>query len=134
MRWPCWEYGLDVKNDAQGNLAKFIKSPWLGQVFVSRTRLGVSRGNHYHHTKTEKFFVIISGDGLIRFRHIEGTEIIEYRVRGEDYRVVEILPEYTHSITNVGTTEMITLFGANEILDPGRPDTYFFPVDLGEGS
>ena len=126
-----WEYGLDIKSDTRGNLAEFIKSPWFGQVFVSRTRPGITRGNHYHHTKTEKFFVI-AGEGLIRFRHIEGTEILEYRVRGEDYRVVDIPPGYTHSITNVGTTELITLFWASEIFDPDRPDTYFLPVDLRE--
>ena len=71
------EYGLDVKRDARGSLAEFIKSPWFGQIFVSRTRPGVTRGNHYHHTKTEKFFVV-AGEGLIRFRHIEGDEIHEY--------------------------------------------------------
>lgn len=128
-----WEYGLDIKSDARGNLAEFIKSPWFGQVFVSRTHPGITRGNHYHHVKTEKFFVI-AGEGLIRFRHIEGTEILEYRVRGEDYRVVEIPPGYTHSITNVGQTEMITLFWASEIFDPDRPDTYFLPVDIAEKS
>jgi len=123
-----WEYGLDIKSDNRGNLAEFIKSPWFGQVFISRTLPGITRGNHYHHTKTEKFLVI-AGEGLIRFRHIEKAEILEYRVRGEDYRVVEIPPGYTHSITNVGTTEMITLFWASEIFDPERPDTYFVPVD-----
>lgn len=127
---PRWQYGLDIRRDARGSLAEFIKSPWFGQIFVSRTFPGVTRGNHYHHVKTEKFFVI-GGEGLIRFRHIEGTEIIEHRVRGEDYRVVEIPPGYTHSITNVGTTEMITLFWASEIFDPDRPDTWFLPVEEG---
>ena len=128
-----WEYGLEIKADARGNLAEFVKSPWFGQVFVSRTRPGITRGNHYHHTKTEKFFVI-AGEGLIRFRQIEGSDILEYRVRGQDYRVIEIPPGYTHSITNVGTTEMITLFWASEVFDPDRPDTYFLPVDLREAS
>ncbi len=123
-----WEYGLDIKTDGRGSLAEFIKSPSFGQVFLSRTRPGITRGNHYHHTKTEKFFVI-AGEGLIRFRPIDGTEILEYRVRGEDYRVIEIPPGYTHSITNVGTTELITLFWASEVFDPDRPDTYFLPVD-----
>ena len=123
-----WQYGLDVKSDARGNLAEFIKSPWFGQIFVSRTLPGVTRGNHYHHVKTEKFFVV-AGEGLIRFRHIEGTEIIEHRVRGEDYRVVEIPPGYAHSITNVGTTELITLFWASEVFDRDRPDTCFVAVD-----
>jgi UDP-2-acetamido-2,6-beta-L-arabino-hexul-4-ose reductase len=128
-----WEYGLDIKSDNRGNLAEFVKSPCFGQIFVSRTRPGITRGNHYHHTKTEKFLVI-AGEGLIRFRHIAGTEVLEYPVRGEDYRVVEIPPGYTHSITNVGTNEMVTLFWASETFAPDRPDTYFLPVDPPQAS
>ena len=123
-----WEYGLGIKRDARGNLAEFIKSPWFGQIFVSRTLPGITRGNHYHHTKTEKFLVL-AGEGLIRFRHIEGGDICEHRVRGEEYRVVEIPPGYTHSITNVSGGEMITLFWSSEIFDPNRSDTFFLPVD-----
>lgn len=123
-----WEYGLEIRSDSRGDLAEFIKSSWFGQVFVSRTRPGVTRGNHYHHAKTEKFLVL-SGEGLIRFRHIERDEILEYRIRGEDYRVVEVPPGYTHSITNVGSNEMLTLFWASEIFNPDRPDTYFLPVE-----
>lgn len=123
-----WRYGLDVKADARGSLAEFIKSPWFGQIFVSRTRPGITRGNHYHHVKTEKFLVV-AGEALIRFRHIERAEIVEHRVRGEEYQVVEIPPGYTHSITNVGTTELITLFWASEVFDPDRPDTWFLPVE-----
>ena len=123
-----WEYGLDIKSDDRGNLAEFIKSPSFGQVFISRTRPGITRGNHYHHTKTEKFFVV-AGQGLIRLRHVEGTEILEYPVRGEDYRIVQIPPGFTHSITNVGTSELITLFWASEVFDPDCPDTFFLPVD-----
>ncbi len=126
-----WEYGLDIKRDERGSLAEFIKSPWFGQVFVSRTAPGVTRGNHYHHVKTEKFFVV-AGEGLVRFRAVGGDEIIEHRVRGEDYRVVEIPPGYTHSITNVGESEMITLFWASEIFDQERPDTFYLSVDQQE--
>lgn len=128
-----WEYGLDIKSDNRGNLAEFIKSPWFGQIFISRTHPGITRGNHFHHTKTEKFLVI-AGEGLIRFRHVSGDEILEFRVRGEDYRVVEIPPGYTHSITNIGSSEMITLFWASEIFDPARPDTTFVTVDQGGAS
>lgn len=124
-----WEYGLTIRSDDRGSLAEFVKSPWFGQIFVSRTKPGITRGNHFHHVKTEKFFVI-SGTGLIRFRHLHETNILEYRVRGEDYRVVEIPPGYTHSITNVGSDELITLFWASEIFDPDRPDTYYLPVDV----
>ncbi|MEI8373987.1 MAG: NAD-dependent epimerase/dehydratase family protein [Planctomycetota bacterium] len=124
-----WEYGLDVKCDARGNLAEFIKSPWFGQIFLSRTRPGITRGNHYHHAKTEKFLVV-AGEGLIRFRHVESEAIQEFHVRGEDYRVVDIPPGHTHSITNIGPGEMITLFWSSEIFNPDRLDTYFLPVDL----
>lgn len=121
------EYGLDIKADDRGSLAEFIKSRHFGQIFVSRTRPGIMRGNHYHHTKIEKFFVI-GGEGVIRMRHIDGDEVIEYRVRGEDYRIVDIPPGYTHSIENTGDSEMLTLFWASEVFDPDRPDTYFLQV------
>lgn len=123
-----WEYGLEKRSDPRGSLAEFVKSAAFGQIFVSRTGPGITRGNHYHHTKTEKFLVL-SGEALIRFRDVEGDTIHEFPIRGEDYRVVDIPPGYTHSITNVGTTEMITLFWASEIFNPAQADTYFVPVD-----
>jgi UDP-2-acetamido-2,6-beta-L-arabino-hexul-4-ose reductase len=121
------EYGLDIKADQRGSLAEFLKSPHCGQVFVSRTHPGITRGNHYHHTKTEKFFVV-EGEGLIRMRRVEGDEVIEYRVAGSSFRVVDIPPGYTHSISNVGRTDMVTVFWASEPLDPDHPDTYALPV------
>lgn len=123
------EYQLDIKSDPRGSLAEFVKGDAFGQIFVSRTRPGITRGNHYHHTKTEKFFVV-EGEGLIRMRPIEGTEVSEYRVTGSSYQVVDIPPGLTHSITNVGATEMVTLFWSSEIFDPNRTDTYFLPVDV----
>lgn len=122
------EYGLTIRSDQRGNLAEFIKSRHFGQIFLSRTHPGVTRGNHYHHTKTEKFFVI-AGEGIIRMRRIDSDEIVQYRVRGEDYRVVDIPPGHTHCITNVGSSEMITLFWASELFDPDRPDTFYLNVD-----
>jgi UDP-2-acetamido-2,6-beta-L-arabino-hexul-4-ose reductase len=124
---PMLAYGLEIKADARGSLAEFIKSPHFGQVFLSRTRPGVTRGNHYHHSKTEKFLVL-AGTGVIRMRPIEGDAVAEYRVCGEDYRVVDIPPGHTHSITNVGGDELVTLFWASEIFNPDRPDTYYLDV------
>lgn len=118
---------LEIKSDQRGGLAEFIKSKHFGQIFISRTRPGVTRGNHYHHTKAEKFFVV-EGEGIIRMRHIESPEVMEYRVRGEAFQVIDIPPGYTHSIENAGAREMVTLFWASEIFDPDRPDTYFLPV------
>lgn len=120
-------YNLDVKSDQRGSLAEFIKSPAMGQIFVSRTHPGVTRGNHFHHTKTEKFLVV-QGDAVIRFLHIEGGQVIEYRVRGEDYRVLDIPPGYTHSIENVGRDELVTLFWSSQVFDPQNPDTFSQPV------
>jgi UDP-2-acetamido-2,6-beta-L-arabino-hexul-4-ose reductase len=120
-------YSLKVRSDERGSLAEILKSPSMGQVFVSRTRPGVTRGDHYHHTKTEKF-IVVQGEAVIRFRHIESEQIIEHCVRGEDFRVLDIPPGYTHSIENTGRDELVTLFWASEILDPEEPDTYFDPV------
>ncbi len=116
-------YPLDIKRDNRGELAEFLKSPHCGQIFVSRTKPGITRGNHFHHTKVEKFLVL-EGDAAIRFRHIESNAVLTYRVSGKDFRVLDIPPGYTHSIENVGTGEMVVLFWASEIFDPATPDTY----------
>lgn len=122
-----FSYQLCLKADNRGDLFEWLKSPDFGQVFVSVTKPGVIRGNHYHHTKTEKFLVI-KGIGEIRFRKIDEQEIIIYRVNGEHPTVVDIPPGYTHSITNIDDSDMITLFWANEIFNPLKPDTYFLDV------
>ncbi len=121
---------LEVKTDARGSLAEFIKAEHCGQIFVSRTVPGVTRGNHYHHTKAEKFLVV-EGKGLIRMQPIEGGSVDEYAVEGSRYQVIDIPPGFTHSIRNVGRGEMVTLFWSSEIFNPDRPDTYYLPV--GEG-
>jgi UDP-2-acetamido-2,6-beta-L-arabino-hexul-4-ose reductase len=120
-------YPLQQRADARGTLAELLKSPHFGQMFVSRTHPGVTRGNHYHDVKVEKFCVL-EGDAVIRFRPILGNEVSEHRVSGTDFKVVDIPPGMTHSIENVGKTEMIVLFWASEILDPQYPDTHFLEV------
>jgi UDP-2-acetamido-2,6-beta-L-arabino-hexul-4-ose reductase len=122
------QHNMDIKSDDRGSLAEFIKEKHFGQIFVSRTKPGITRGNHYHHTKTEKFLVM-EGDGLIRMRAVEGGPVLEYSVTGSKYQVVDIPPGFTHSITNVGTGEMVTLFWSSEMFDPNCPDTYFSSVD-----
>ena len=122
-------HSLEIKSDARGSLAEFIKQKSFGQVFVSRTKPGITRGNHYHHTKSEKFFVV-EGEGLIRMRAIEGGLVEEYPVNGSEYQVIDIPPGFTHSITNVGASEMVTLFWSSEMFDPNRSDTYYLPVDF----
>jgi UDP-2-acetamido-2,6-beta-L-arabino-hexul-4-ose reductase len=122
-----FSYLLDKRNDPRGCLAEFMKSPSLGQFFISRTEPGVTRGNHYHHTKTEKFLVV-EGEAVIRFRPLQGEQIIEYHVKGKDFQVVDIPPGYTHSIENVGSDELVTLFWASEVFDLNNSDTYSLPV------
>jgi UDP-2-acetamido-2,6-beta-L-arabino-hexul-4-ose reductase len=116
-------YGLQQRSDPRGTLAELLKSPHAGQIFVSRTKPGVTRGNHYHDLKVEKFCVL-EGDAVIRFRPVLGDKVTEHRVSGTDFTVVDIPPGATHSIENVGSSEMIVLFWASEILDRDRPDTH----------
>lgn len=120
-------YNLTKRTDPRGSLAEFVKSPPFGQIFVSRTKPGITRGNHYHHAKTEKFLVL-EGEAIVRFRHIQSGKVIEVPVDGEAYRVVDIPPGYTHSIENVGTGTLVTLFWASEIFDPANPDTTYEDV------
>ena len=116
-------YPLVQRADSRGVLAELLKSPHSGQVFVSRTKPGVTRGNHFHDLKVEKFCVL-EGDAVIRFRPILGEAVTEHRVSGTDLKVVDIPPGVTHNIENVGPGEMIVLFWASEILDRERPDTH----------
>jgi UDP-2-acetamido-2,6-beta-L-arabino-hexul-4-ose reductase len=143
-------YSLDQRVDQRGELAELLKSSAIGQIFVSRTRPGITRGNHFHDTKVEKF-VVLEGEAVIRFRHIgtdirgqgsssfakasadrevggQRAEIIEYRINGRDFKVVDIPAGYTHSIENIGSNDLIVLFWADEIFDPDKPDTYYEEV------
>lgn len=129
LETPDYLYQLARKADQRGSLAEFIKSPSIGQLFISRTVPGVTRGNHYHHTKTEKFLVV-QGEGIIRLRHVHSDEVTAFPVRGDAYQVVDIPPGYTHSIENVGEGEMVTLFWSSELFNPDKTDTYFEPVLL----
>jgi UDP-2-acetamido-2,6-beta-L-arabino-hexul-4-ose reductase len=126
---PENDFGYPVKlnTDNRGWLFELIKSDYFGQIFVSKSPSGITRGNHYHDTKVEKFCVI-QGQGVIRFRRIDSDQILEYPVDDRAIKVVDIPPGYTHSIENTGKGEMICLFWANQIFAPVRPDTYFDPV------
>lgn len=119
----AFAYDLEQRRDGRGSLAELLKSPHFGQIFVSRTRPGITRGNHYHDVKVEKFCVV-EGEAVVRFRDVQGGEILEYPVSGADFRVVDIPPGYAHSIENVGDGELVVLFWACEIFDPASPDTY----------
>lgn len=124
-----FSYQLTKNSDERGYLAEFIKSHEFGQIFISKTKPGISRGDHWHKTKIEKFFVI-SGSAEITFRNkIDSQEIIRYEVSGDEMRVVDIPVGYVHAIKNVGDTDLITIFWANEILDKKHPDTHYEKVE-----
>ena len=123
----AFSYPLKINTDERGSLYELLKTERAGQIFISTTKPGITRGNHYHHLKTEKF-IVIQGEGVIRLRKINGEDIIEYKVKGTEPTVVDIPPGYTHNITNTGNTDMLTLFWANEIFNSTQPDTHFLKV------
>jgi len=120
-------YALEQKVDPRGELAEILKSAPLGQVFLSRTRPGITRGHHYHDSKVEKF-IVVEGEAVIRLRPIRGEDAVEYRVTGREFRVVDIPPGYTHAIENVGAGDLVVLFWANQMFDPEHPDTYALKI------
>jgi UDP-2-acetamido-2,6-beta-L-arabino-hexul-4-ose reductase len=122
-----FSYELKMNEDHRGSFTEFIKTPDRGQVSVNISKPGITKGNHWHHTKNEKFLVV-SGKGVIRFRKIDSDEIIEYFVTGGKMKVLDIPTGYTHNIENLGDTDMVTIMWANEYFDPEKPDTYFLEV------
>lgn len=120
-------YDLKMNIDHRGSFTEFIKTDDRGQVSINVSKPGVIKGNHWHHTKNEKFLVV-SGKGIIRFRKIDESEIIEYYVSGDKLQVVDIPPGYTHNIENIGNTDLVTIMWANEKFDSHRPDTYYMEV------
>ena len=117
-------YTLDKKCDNRGSFTEFIRTNDRGQVSVNVAKPGITKGNHWHHTKNEKFLVV-SGEAEIAFRKVGDTEVITYRVTGDEMKVVDIPCGYTHNIKNVGETDLVTVMWANEAFNPDKPDTYF---------
>jgi UDP-2-acetamido-2,6-beta-L-arabino-hexul-4-ose reductase len=122
-----FSYDLKMNVDQRGSFTEFIKTPDRGQVSVNISKPGITKGNHWHHTKNEKFLVV-SGLGVIRFRKIDSDEVLEYFVNGDKMEVVDIPTGYTHNIENLGDTDMVTIMWANEAFDPEKPDTYYLEV------
>lgn len=120
-------YDLNMHCDNRGSFTEFLRTPERGQVSVNISKPGIVKGNHWHHTKNEKFLVV-KGEGVIRFRQIFSDEVIEYHVSGEKLQVVDIPCGYTHNIENVGEGEMVTVMWANEAFDPAHPDTFAMQV------
>ena len=123
-----FSYPLKMNIDERGSFTEFIKTLDRGQVSINISKPGITKGNHWHHTKNEKFLVV-SGQGMIRFRKIGTDVIIEYPVSGDKMEVVDIPTGYTHSISNTAKTDMVTVMWCNEMYDPENPDTFFESVE-----
>ncbi|KRE57656.1 polysaccharide biosynthesis C-terminal domain-containing protein [Paenibacillus sp. Soil750] len=122
-----FSYELKMNCDNRGSFTEFIRTPERGQVSINVSKPGVTKGNHWHHSKTEKFLVV-SGEALIRFRGIHSEEIIEYTVNGDKLQVIDIPSGYTHSIVNIGESDLVTVMWVNECFNSENPDTYFLKV------
>lgn len=122
-----FSYDLKMNVDERGSFTEFLKTKEFGQVSINVSKPGITKGNHWHHSKNEKFLVV-SGKGLIQFRNIFNDDIIEYYVSGDKMEVVDIPTGYTHNIINLGDTDLVTVMWANEKFDPNKPDTYFEEV------
>ena len=121
-------FPLKMNVDARGSFTELLRTKNCGQVSVNISKPGITKGQHWHHTKWE-FFIVVSGHGLIQERKIGSNEVIEFEVSGEKIEAVHMLPGYTHNIINLSDTEdLVTVMWANESFDPDRPDTYFEPV------
>lgn len=122
-----FSYPLKMNVDERGSFTEILRTASSGQFSVNISKAGITKGQHWHHTKNEKFLVV-SGNGVIRFRDINSDEIIEYYVSGEKLEVVDIPTGYTHNIENLGDTDMVTFMWCNECFNPEKPDTFFETV------
>ena len=122
-----FSYPLKMNIDDRGVFTEFIRTPDRGQISVNVSKPGITKGNHWHQTKTEKFLVV-QGAGILRFRKIGTDNIIEYAISGDKPEVVDIPVGYTHNIENTGSGDMITVIWASEEFDPDNPDTIYEKV------
>lgn len=118
---------LKMNVDCRGSFTEFMKTKNCGQFSINISKPKITRGDHWHHTKNEKFLVV-SGIGVIRFRKIDTDEVIEYFVSDEKFEIVDIPTGYTHNIENLGDRDMVTVMWSNEIFDINKPDTYAVKV------
>ena len=128
-------YDLKMNVDPRGSYTEIIRTADRGQFSVNVSKPGITKGQHWHHTKNEKF-VVVHGHGLIQLRKVGTDEngqlypVVNYEVSGEKIQVVEMIPGYTHNIVNLSDTEdLVTFMWCNECFDPAKPDTYFEPVE-----
>ena len=117
-------FPLKMNVDQRGSFTEMIHTEKCGQVSVNISKPGITKGQHWHHTKWE-FFIVVAGHGLIQERRIDSDEVIEFEVSGDNIQCIHMLPGYTHNIINLSETEnLVTVMYCNEVFDPNRPDTY----------
>ncbi len=122
-------FELRMNEDSRGSFTELLKTDKCGQFSVNISKPGITKGQHWHHTKWE-FFIVVSGRGLIQQRRVGSDEVLNFYVSGEKIEAVHMLPGYTHNIINLSETEnLVTVMWANESFDPNRPDTYFEVVE-----
>ena len=118
-------FDLKMNVDARGSFTELLKTADCGQVSINISKPGITKGQHWHHTKWE-FFIVVAGKGLIQMRKVGSDEVLEYYVSGDKIQAVHMLPGYTHNIINLSDTEdLVTVMWANEQFDPKKPDTFF---------
>lgn len=114
--------------DARGSFTELLRTADCGQISVNISKPGITKGQHWHHTKWE-FFIVVAGHGLIQERRLDSDEVLEFEVSGEQIQIIHMLPGYTHNIINLSETEdLVTVMWANEPFDPAHPDTFFQEV------
>ena len=123
-----FSYSLKMNEDNRGSFTEIVKSLDRGQVSINISKPGITKGQHWHNTKNEKFLVV-AGEGIIQLRKIGTDEIVEYKVNGKEMTIVDMIPGYTHNIINTSETEnLVTVMWCNECFNPEKPDTYFEEV------
>jgi len=123
----AFTYTVPMYGDPRGVFAEMLKTPDCGQFSYFTAHPGITRGGHYHHTKTEKFLVI-KGQARFKFRHMHTGEAYELVTSGDKAEIVETVPGWTHDITNIGQDEMVVMLWANEVFDRQKPDTFVCPL------
>ena len=122
-------FPLKMNVDARGSFTELLRTENCGQFSVNISKPGITKGQHWHHTKWE-FFIVVSGKGLIQMRKIGSHEVLNFEVSGEKIEAVHMLPGYTHNIINLSDTQdLVTVMWANELFDPNKPDTFFEVVE-----
>ena len=123
-------FPLKMNVDARGSFTELLRTEKCGQFSVNISKPGITKGEHWHHTKWE-FFIVVSGKGRIQQRKVGSDEVLNFEVSGEKIEAVHMLPGYTHNIINLSDTDdLVTVMWANECFDPGKPDTFFEKVDV----